>query len=89
MQHTCEQKILFALFILWMEAGFCHGHQRSLVQLPESYTAMKGDIVVSFSMDFNSSNFKSFNAMIHLEYLPGDSVFTNSHSVSSSVHLAR
>jgi hypothetical protein len=64
-----------------------------LVKLPEDYTAMKGDIVVSFNLandnDSNSTNLKSFNAMIHLEYLPGDSVLTNHHHTSSAIHLAR
>ena len=27
--------------------------------------------------------------MIHLEYLPGDAILTNSHSTDSSIHLAR
>ena len=59
-----------------------------LVQLPTSYTAMKGEIAVSYSLN-GSYFFKSFNAMIHLEYLPGDAILTNSHSTDSSVHLAR
>ena len=59
-----------------------------LIQLPASYTAMKGDIAVSYGLN-ESYYLKSFNAMIHLEYLPGDSVLTNKHSTDSSMHLAR
>ena len=50
--------------------------------------AMKGDIAVSYGLN-ESYYLKSFNAMIHLEYLPGDSVLTNKHSTDSSMHLAR
>ena len=59
-----------------------------LIQLPASYTAMKGDIAVSYGLN-ESYYLKSFNAMIHLEYLPGDSILTNKHSTDSSMHLAR
>lgn len=62
---------------------------RMMVQLPRQYTAMKGDVEVLYALDANSTDLKSFNAMIHIEYLPGDSVLTNSHTATSSIHLAR
>ena len=51
------------------------------VDLPGHYTAMKGDLGASFALDINSTHLKSFNAMIHLEYLPKD--------YKSSLHIAR
>ena len=59
------------------------------VQMPGHYMAMKGDIPVAFVLNLNYSYLKNFNPMIHLEYLPGDSVLTNAHTASSAVHLAR
>ena len=58
--------------------------------MPRHYTAMKGDIAVAFQLDVNSTHLKSFNAMVHIEYLPGDAVLTNAATTaSSSIHLAR
>ena len=53
----------------------------SSVRMPDSYTAMKGNIVVGYDLDLlNSSNFKGFNAMVHLEYLQDS---------ESTIHLSR
>ena len=43
----------------------------SSVTMPDSYTAMKGNIVVGYNLDANSTSFKGFNAMVHIEYLQG------------------
>ena len=62
----------------------------SRVTMPNHYTAMKGDLVVAYQLDVNSTHLKSFNAMIHIEYLPGDAVLTNTATTTStSIHLAR
>ncbi len=85
---------LFILLLFWNFLPIQSAQAGCSVQLPDAYTAMKGDIAVSYSLAtdehaFRPSSFKSFNAMIHIEYLPGDSVLTNSHTATPSLHLAR
>lgn len=84
-QRTMKEIVTWA--ILFMAQQDAWG--RMMVQLPRQYTAMKGDVEVLYALDANSTDLKSFNAMIHIEYLPGDSVLTNSHTATSSIHLAR
>ena len=90
-----ENKILFILFVLAFGGPVAYDHVAlwPQVRLPVSYTAMKGDIVVSYSLN-DTYFYKSIKSvqdryMIHLEYLPGDAVLTNSHPKDSSKHLAR
>ena len=58
--------------ILWMLTSLAAiVDSLSSVTMPDSYTAMKGNIVVGYSLDANSTSFKGFNAMVHIEYLQG------------------
>ena len=82
--------ILMALAMLLTMAVTAAGALPSTVTMPNHYTAMKGDLVVAYQLDVNSTHLKSFNAMIHIEYLPGDAVLTNTATTTStSIHLAR
>ena len=82
--------ILMALAMLLTMAVTAAGALPSRVTMPNHYTAMKGDLVVAYQLDVNSTHLKSFNAMIHIEYLPGDAVLTNTATTTStSIHLAR
>ena len=57
---------ILTLLALTMSAN---GTPTSWVTMPRRYTAMKGDLAVAFQVDVNSMHLKSFNAMIHIEYL--------------------
>ena len=90
-----EKRILFIVLVIAFEGNVAYDHIAlwPQVQLPVSYIAMKGDIVVSYSLN-DTYFYKSIKSvqdryMIHLEYLPGDAVLTNSHPKDSSTHLAR
>ena len=82
--------IFMALAMLFTMAVTAAEALPSRVAMPNHYTAMKGDLVVAYQLDVNSTHLKSFNAMIHIEYLPGDAVLTNTATTTStSIHLAR
>lgn len=58
------------------------------VKMPEAYTAMQGYIEVSFEL--MEPNAAQYNAMIHLEFLQGDSILLNAkgHHPSQAKKLA-
>ena len=70
---------MIPLILLLLSGAMTLGRGAPTVQMPETYTAMKEDIVVSYNI---SSRLKSLNAMIHLEYLPG-------LAIHPAIHLAR
>ncbi len=77
--------LVLILFADWVNAS-------PMVNMPSHYIAMKGSIVVDFSLDgLQTSNWtlESFNAMVHIEYLPGNSILTNHHRHSTAMLLAR
>ena len=89
--HTCLFGMIYmALALLAMKVAD-GAPSDSQVNMPNRYTAMKGELVVGYRLNVNSTHYKSFNAMIHIEYLPGDAVLTNAatNTSSSSIHLAR
>ena len=56
------------------------------VSIPGSYTAMEGDIEVNFKLD--KPNAFEYNAIVYLEYLPGDAVLPHeSHHSSKAKRL--
>ena len=90
LQKNSAADILMAVAMLLTMAVTAAGALPSRVTMPNHYTAMKGDLVVAYQLDVNSTHLKSFNAMIHIEYLPGDAVLTNTATTTStSIHLAR
>eukprot|EP00094_Tigriopus_californicus_P002139 TCALIF_02062-PA protein Name:"Similar to thbs1 Thrombospondin-1 (Xenopus laevis)" AED:0.16 eAED:0.09 QI:0/0.83/0.57/0.85/1/1/7/160/1139 len=62
--------------------------RRMEVKMPEAYTAMQGYIEVSFKL--MEPNAAQYNAMIHLEFLQGDSILLNAkgHHPSQAKKLA-
>ena len=90
LRQNSAADIFMALAMLLTMAVTAAGALPSRVTMPNHYTAMKGDLVVAYQLDVNSTHLKSFNAMIHIEYLPGDAVLTNTATTTStSIHLAR
>ena len=90
LRQNSAADIFMALTMLLTMAVTAAGALPSRVTMPNHYTAMKGDLVVAYQLDVNSTHLKSFNAMIHIEYLPGDAVLTNTATTTStSIHLAR
>lgn len=60
-------------------------HTVSSVRLPARYTAMEGDIEVSFTLD--RPNAFEYNAIVHLEYLEGDAAVAAADHLSSARKL--
>ena len=70
-------KMIGQSVLLLLSAGLCGAARwQTFVRLPHTYTAMKGDIPVTFRLG-GVVNFTS-TAMVHLTYLPSDSFLLRS-----------